>query len=328
MPLRDNLLRVLTEYPAATKEAFAKHPFADFIRHELRNTVAEVAQEYEQVTVKASPGMGNWSRGPWIALLDTLITDTPQRGYYPVYLYREDMAGVYLSLNQGMTALKEQYKADAKTTLKARAANFRAMLGSQLGPFMSSSIDLAPGAPGNDTAFYEAGNICARYYPREWLEQVSIDNPPNGQLAIEDVLIGDLLTMLQLYNNLSQADTEENTETAPEGDAPPLAGIEDATKFRLHKRIERNAKLATAVKKAQGYTCKICHANFEQRYGSIGQGYIEAHHLKPLALLKGQKVALDPLTDFAVLCANCHRMIHRSGCVDDIEKFKREHFRE
>lgn len=70
----------------------------------------------------------------------------------------------------------------------------------------------------------------------------------------------------------------------------------------------------------------MCDTNFEQEYGEIGKNHIEADHLKPLASLKGNKVAMDPAKDFAVLCANCHRMIHRSGLVSDITKFKKEHY--
>ncbi len=61
-------------------------------------------------TYKGSAGAGNWSATPWIAILDILITDTPQSGYYPVFLFRDDMSGFYLSLNQGVTDIRLKYK--------------------------------------------------------------------------------------------------------------------------------------------------------------------------------------------------------------------------
>ena len=60
----------------------------------------------------------------------------------------------------------------------------------------------------------------------------------------------------------------------------------------------------------------------EERYGSIGTGYIEAHHLNPVSSLKDTVVTLDPRLDFAVLCANCHRMIHRLDDVADVQFLK------
>jgi 5-methylcytosine-specific restriction protein A len=48
---------------------------------------------------------------------------------------------------------------------------------------------------------------------------------------------------------------------------------------------------------------------FNERYGARGEGFIECHHLVALSTLRpGQRTRLS---DLAVVCANCHRMIHR-----------------
>jgi hypothetical protein len=66
--------------------------------------------------------------------------------------------------------------------------------------------------------------------------------------------------------------------------------------------------------------CQACDLNFEERYGVIGKGFIEAHHLRPIASLKeGMAVSYDVATDFVVLCANCHRMVHRTADPSDLE---------
>ena len=47
-------------------------------------------------------------------------------------------------------------------------------------------------------------------------------------------------------------------------------------------------------------------------HAEFGKEYIEAHHLIPLSSLpEGQTVSMDPREDFAVLCSNCHRIVHR-----------------
>ncbi len=222
------------------------------------------------------------------------------------------MVGVYLSLNQGMTELKRQFKSDAKTALFSRAANFRAMLGSQ--PGFLQEIDLSPSSPSNDTSFYEVGNIYAKFYPKD-------------RLPSEDQLITDLHAIMGLYEQLKFANEMASMGPEPEDDEPPNLHFEDATQFRMHKKIERNPALTKDVKKLQGFTCQICGMTFEERYGEIGRGFIEAHHLRPLATIKGEKVAYDPRRDFAVLCANCHRMVHRSGILDDMGKFRKEYFK-
>jgi 5-methylcytosine-specific restriction enzyme A len=55
----------------------------------------------------------------------------------------------------------------------------------------------------------------------------------------------------------------------------------------------------------------VCDVRLEEVYGPVAKGYIEAHHLTPFASLEGRPTELDPETDFAVVCANCHRMLHK-----------------
>src|SRR5215510_14647495 len=50
-----------------------------------------------------SYGKGNWASVPWIAFLDSRETTTTQSGVYVVFLFPEDMRGVYLTYNQGVT---------------------------------------------------------------------------------------------------------------------------------------------------------------------------------------------------------------------------------
>jgi 5-methylcytosine-specific restriction protein A len=312
MGLRQCLLRVLEEYDSARSGTFASHPLAQFIRGEFRDTVASIIQADDELLCKGSAGQGVWARGPWLGVFYTLITEGAQSGYYPVYLFREDMKGVYLSLNQGMTEAKQHYKADAQTALRAKSANFRALIGADWEQFPEVVIDLAPSSASNPTAFYQAGNIYAKYYPAH--------NIPS-----EETLLGDLREMLALYSQLYEAETLGSSTSQPEPDEPVLQ-YEDATRFRIHKRIERNAKLSKAVKENKGCVCEVCKIDFEKIYGELGKGYIEAHHLRPLSTLKGYKVPMHPIRDFAVLCANCHRMIHRSECVSDVDEFRIRHF--
>jgi 5-methylcytosine-specific restriction enzyme A len=117
--------------------------------------------------------------------------------------------------------------------------------------------------------------------------------------------------MLLLYATLVQARDAQVEDADPAAvEAAAEAGME-AMKERWHKRSERNPKLAKSAKEYHGTTCMTCGFNFEETYGEIGVGYIEAHHLTPFSELKGRPTQLDPKTDFTVLCPNCHRMLHK-----------------
>jgi 5-methylcytosine-specific restriction protein A len=82
---------------------------------------------------------------------------------------------------------------------------------------------------------------------------------------------------------------------------------------RVHLTRERNRKLVeqkklAALKNAGKLACEVCSFEFKAVYGERGDGYIEAHHVKPVhTLLPGQKTKLE---DLALVCSNCHRMIH------------------
>jgi len=82
-------------------------------------------------------------------------------------------------------------------------------------------------------------------------------------------------------------------------------------RVRLHLVRERSSVQADTVKRKAKFTCQVCRFNFGEEYGELGQAYAEAHHVVPLSKLReGTKIREK---DFKVVCANCHRMLHRMG---------------
>lgn len=74
---------------------------------------------------------------------------------------------------------------------------------------------------------------------------------------------------------------------------------------------ERNPKVRAAAIRIHGTRCMACGFDFESMYGERGKGYIEVHHIVPVSQLDSE-ILVDPEKDVVVLCANCHRMVHRS----------------
>ncbi len=82
---------------------------------------------------------------------------------------------------------------------------------------------------------------------------------------------------------------------------------------RVHMVRERNQGLVKRkkqreLKKTGRLVCEVCRFDFAERYGERGKEFIECHHTKPLSDLKRETKI--PLRDLALLCSNCHRMIH------------------
>lgn len=74
----------------------------------------------------------------------------------------------------------------------------------------------------------------------------------------------------------------------------------------------RQKKINSVTRAGRAVECEVCHFNFGVVYGQRGAGYIEVHHKQPLHV-SGETVTV--LEDLALLCANCHRIIHRSGWI-------------
>jgi 5-methylcytosine-specific restriction protein A len=156
---------------------------------------------------------------------------------------------------------------------------------------------------------YEAGHAIGRAYDSNVL-------PGDNELS------ADLHNCLSAYTALTfRGGLEPSLESLGEqGEETPVLGdLREMRRYRLHRTIERNHKLAGMAKAVLGSRCQACGFDFQEFYGEVGAGFIEAHHLRPLSTLEENvSVAVDPATDFAVLCSNCHRMIHRQGAPDDL----------
>ena len=83
--------------------------------------------------------------------------------------------------------------------------------------------------------------------------------------------------------------------------------------YQLHKKRERN-QIVIGLKKQLATQegklfCEVCGFDFAARYGELGEGYIECHHIKPVSMYTEEDVTT--VDDLVLVCSNCHRMLHR-----------------
>ncbi len=108
---------------------------------------------------------------------------------------------------------------------------------------------------------------------------------------------------------------------------PELAAAvkEGRRQLVTHFRAERDPSLPRAKKaefrRAHGgrLFCECCGHDFIE-YGALREGVFEVHHRKRLG--KAQKAVRTSTKDLAVLCANCHRAIHRTDPMLTVERFR------
>ena len=124
--LRDNLLHVLDNYESARSEGFAGHPIKNVIKEDLPENINSALEEFGNLEVKGSAGKGNWTSTPYIAIMDSRETNTPQEGVYVDYLFKYDEGKVYLAIDQGYTQLTEDYgKREGESRLEERKEKVR-----------------------------------------------------------------------------------------------------------------------------------------------------------------------------------------------------------
>jgi len=112
--------------------------------------------------------------------------------------------------------------------------------------------------------------------------------------------------------------TDSSTLPASTSISIPIIDEVSATEgrelLRLHRLRERRTHLVARKKRSVYFeagrlACEVCGFDFAAVYGPLGEGFAECHHTLPLAQSTGER--RTRLSDLAVVCANCHRMLHR-----------------
>ena len=108
-------------------------------------------------------------------------------------------------------------------------------------------------------------------------------------------------------------------------DDDEFAFPEGKKKYAMHHSRERDQRITRRAKQVRleetgKLECEVCEFDFSLEYGAHGEGFIEAHHRVPVAQLDGK--TLTKLKDLALVCSNCHRMLHRGNPLPTVEELR------
>ena len=165
------------------------------------SSIGQYFTQITQILVEAAPlkrdagfhinwsiGKGGWARVPWLAVFHQDETHTTQKGVYVIYLFREVMQGIYLTLNQGVTNSLDTHETGEKRyhKLHSKADQIRDRVPEleKQGFQLDNKIDLkATSALGKS---YSHSTIAHKYYPL-------------GELPDDKTLLSDLDAALGAY---------------------------------------------------------------------------------------------------------------------------------
>ena len=138
--------------------------------------------------IKGSMGQSYKSDCPWIAICNPKITTTTQSGIYIAYLFKKDMSGFYLTLNQGIKNYQDLFH-NKKYDYAVKVANyFKNEISSS--EFSKDDICLGNVKSGDRSYGYEKTTIVSKYY--------SLDS------YNDEGMLNDLLSMVSIYNEIAK----------------------------------------------------------------------------------------------------------------------------
>ena len=134
---------------------------------------------------------------------------------------------------------------------------------------------------------------------------------PDGEVTLDDFLVN-------VFNVVGSRQKAEDLDQNIRG-LESSGFLEGKRTEKIHKARERNrtvvqmAKQEHARKHKGNLPCEICGFDFSKNYGKkIGDYFLEAHHKTPLSELDELQGTQTTVSDLAMVCANCHRMLHRA----------------
>ncbi|ANJ66225.1 HNH endonuclease [Halothiobacillus diazotrophicus] len=102
-------------------------------------------------------------------------------------------------------------------------------------------------------------------------------------------------------------------EDSGEYEVFPEGKVVTETHLRRERSPKLRARLIEQRKKSNALACEICGSKPPATSEAIEDAMFEAHHMIPLAASQERQTKLK---DMALLCANCHRMLHRAISVE------------
>lgn len=170
--LADILRKAIDEYPVdKIGKGITSNPAREAIERELPERIRSFLASNEMV-VRSSAGQGRWTSIPWVAVMDPRQTDRIQEGIYVVYLFEPQENRVSLTLNQGVTEIKNELgTSGAREQLREIAREVESHL--RLDDFSSGPLEFPHASSRNE--LYGPGTIVYKRYNSD-------DMPSNEQV--------------------------------------------------------------------------------------------------------------------------------------------------
>jgi hypothetical protein len=150
----------------------------DLINRVIPRQINDFLQR-DDLLIQGSVGRGNRTPFPWISMLNRNITTTTQQGLYMVFLFKKDMSGFYLTLNQGITYFEKKFGVKKFEMARRMVDYYQTQI--DVGNYSFEPISL--GAKRSEIGYgYEQATIISLYYELDRFDEAEL------QYGLQEIL--------------------------------------------------------------------------------------------------------------------------------------------
>ncbi len=260
--IHQHLQTILNQYVLTRqKEPFGGNQSIRDIFSNIEENINRSKIASQDIITKWSVGKGNWASVPWLAFLDSRETTTTRKGVYVVFLFCEDMSGIYLTLMQGVTDTienTETRRSQARANLRNKSERLRMNFSilKKFGFRLDNEVNLHTNTQlGTD---YEYGTIAYKYYK-------------TNDLPSDEFISRDISNLLQVYASyINSTSTQNGTVPNDPEDTPDRLRVENISMNQRVRELIKNIS-------SKGYSFEPWQI----------AAYITALRTKPFVILAG-----------------------------------------
>ncbi len=185
-PMREIIEKIMNEYVPAQSQPFADHPLGVYFRNDIPRKLYDTnLVDSNDYSIVGSVGKGKWAMIPWICILDPKAATSPTNGVYIVFLLTKEGNSLYLTFNQGCTAILNNHsKSETIEIMRANATEITSKIDAR-GFHTDEDINLGDGLSARGY-LYQRGTIFYKEYKK-------------GAIPEEKELQNDLTKMMDIY---------------------------------------------------------------------------------------------------------------------------------
>jgi len=262
-----------------TKKTSADNSIHDLVLTEIPKVLKSWAGPNSKLKFQGSDGQGNLVRTPWVATFNLDITSSATKGFYPVYLFRDNMKEMVLEIGFGSTQFEEVYGTGKKFFDELQKAvlvmqNSSSHLLEVLDKPIRARISLKPTVLNGSSDFklksYEMCSIYSLHY--------SLDKLPS-----ENDLKYDYMQILKLYDSMANSVVlpSEEEYVLEQTESPKVIDFTEVEDFIPVTKKKRDSN------SSNGQTSNRRYSKASQKIGNLGEEFIYNYERK--ILLEGNR---------------------------------------